>query len=134
MEQGYLLALRGQLAAGRTPVLFSSRGEFQCASAAERRHLGLELAALMARLAGALAPELGYVISKGGITSHTLLATGLNRAAVALQGQLLPGLSLVLAGDLPVVTFPGNLGDAHGLRLAWELWEGEAVRGGRQFS
>ena len=134
LEQGYLLALRRQLAAGRTPVLFSSRGEYQCASAAERRHLGLALAALMARLAGALAPELGYLISKGGITSHTLLATGLNRAAVALQGQLLPGLSLVLAGDLPVVTFPGNLGNAQGLRQAWVLWEGEAVSGGRQFS
>ncbi len=127
LEQGYLLALRQQLAAGRTPVLFSSRGEFQCASTAERRRLGLELAALMARLAGALAPELGYLISKGGITSHTLLATGLNRAAVALQGQLLPGLSLVLAGDLPVVTFPGNLGAANSLRQAWGLLEGAAA-------
>ena len=35
-----------------------------------------------------------------------------------LQGQLLPGLSLVLAGDLPVVTFPGNLGEVHSLHQA----------------
>jgi uncharacterized protein YgbK (DUF1537 family) len=46
---------------------------------------------------------------------------------VELQGQLLPGLSLVLTPadakvpDLPVITFPGNLGDASGLRQAWQL-------------
>jgi uncharacterized protein YgbK (DUF1537 family) len=89
-----------------------------------RRRLGLELAALMARLAGRLAPQLGYLISKGGITSHTLLAEGLGAGAVELQGQLLPGLSVVLAGDLPVLTFPGNLGDGETLRQAWRLMEG----------
>jgi uncharacterized protein YgbK (DUF1537 family) len=48
---------------------------------------------------------------------------------VELQGQLLPGLSLVLTpGDggvpgLPVLTFPGNLGDPATLRAAWQLME-----------
>jgi len=124
LEQGWLEQLRAVLAAGRTPVLFSSRGELSCRSAAERRRFGLELAALMARLAAALAPELGYLISKGGITTHTLLADGLGLAAVELQGQLLPGLSLVLAGELPLLTFPGNLGDAGSLREAWARMEG----------
>jgi uncharacterized protein YgbK (DUF1537 family) len=87
----------------------------------------------MARVAGALAPDLGYLISKGGITSHTLLEEGLGLTSVHLEGQLLPGLSLVRvppqeqgrAGieDLPVLTFPGNLGDADTLRQAWELME-----------
>jgi uncharacterized protein YgbK (DUF1537 family) len=49
------------------------------------------------------------------------LADGLDQASVELQGQLLPGLSLVLAGDLPVITFPGNLGDEGTLRLAWQM-------------
>jgi uncharacterized protein YgbK (DUF1537 family) len=46
---------------------------------------------------------------------------------VELQGQLLPGLSVVLTPadakvpGLPVITFPGNLGDASGLRQAWRL-------------
>jgi uncharacterized protein YgbK (DUF1537 family) len=85
---------------------------------------------LMARLAAALAPQLGYLISKGGITTHTLLADGLGLAAVELQGQLLPGLSLVLTPpeaavpQLPVLTFPGNLGDAGTLRQAWRCMEG----------
>jgi uncharacterized protein YgbK (DUF1537 family) len=124
------------LASGRTPVLFTSRGELICRHAAERRALGRELAALMARLARALAPQLGYLICKGGITSHTLLAEGLDLAVVELQGQLLPGLSLVLtpaaggvagAQGLPVLTFPGNLGEADTLAEAWQWMEGAAI-------
>jgi len=129
LEQAWLAQLQGVLAAGQTPVLFTSRGELACPSAAERRRLGLELAALMARLAAALAPQLGYLISKGGITTHTLLADGLGLARVELQGQLLPGLSLVLTPSdggvpgLPVLTFPGNLGDPETLRAAWKWME-----------
>jgi uncharacterized protein YgbK (DUF1537 family) len=84
----------------------------------------MALAELMARLAAALAPQLGYVISKGGITTHTLLQSGLQAPWVELQGQLFAGLSLVLTpGGLPVITFPGNLGDALSLRQAWELMQ-----------
>ncbi|MEB3172776.1 MAG: four-carbon acid sugar kinase family protein [Cyanobacteriota bacterium] len=130
LEAAWLARVRELLAAGQTPVLASSRGELTCASPAERRRLGLELAALMARLAAAVAPELGVVISKGGITTHTLLADGLRCRAVALQGQLLPGLSLVLTGpeavvsDLPVLTFPGNLGEPQTLAQALALLRG----------
>jgi aldehyde:ferredoxin oxidoreductase len=52
--------------------------------------------------------------------------------AVELQGQLLPGLSLVLTPveasvpQLPVVTFPGNLGAADSLHQVWRLLEGIA--------
>ena len=127
LERGWLEQLQAALDQGRTPVLFSSRGELVCASVEERRRFGLELAALMARLAAALAPQLGLIISKGGITTHTLLADGLGLDWVELQGQLLLGLSVVLTPadakvpGLPVITFPGNLGDASGLREAWRL-------------
>ena len=125
LERDWLLELGEILAGGRTPVIFSSRGEFPCTSLAARRRLGDGLAALMARLVGALAPQLAYLISKGGTTTHALLADGLGLAAVELQGQLLPGLSLVLTpAELPVLTFPGNLGDPGTLRQAWRLMEG----------
>lgn len=125
LERDWLLELGEILAGGRTPVLYSSRGEFPCASVAARRRLGDGLAALMARLVGALAPQLAFLISKGGTTTHALLADGLGLAAVELQGQLLPGLSLVLTpAELPVLTFPGNLGDPGTLRQAWRLMEG----------
>ena len=142
LEQEWLERLRDQLIAGRTPVLFTSRGELVCRHAAERRALGQALAGAMARVAARLAPELGYLISKGGITSHTLLAEGLGLDWLDLQGQLQPGLSLVLvpaAGStgavaarvegieaLPLVTVPGNLGEADTLVRLWQLLEGLA--------
>jgi uncharacterized protein YgbK (DUF1537 family) len=135
LERAWIEQAEAVLAQGRTPVLYTSRGELQCRHGAERRALGLALAASMARVAASLAPRLGYLISKGGITTHTLLADGLGLDWVALQGQLLPGLSLVLvpptpsaqaAGlvSLPVLTFPGNLGNAHTLEAAWRWMEG----------
>jgi len=133
LERSWLEQLQAALDQGRTPVLFSSRGELVCASAEERRRFGLELAGLMARLAAALAPQLGLIISKGGITTHTLLADGLGLDWVELQGQLLPGLSVVLTPadarvpGLPVITFPGNLGDVSGLSQAWWLMNQEAT-------
>jgi uncharacterized protein YgbK (DUF1537 family) len=125
LERQWQDQLAAVLDAGRTPVLTTSRGELVCAGANERRRLGEALAALMARLAAAEASRLGYVISKGGITTDALLRQGLGLAVVELQGQLLPGLSLVLTPDaapvprLPILTFPGNLGDAGTLRQAW---------------
>ena len=132
LEQAWGRRLAAVLAGGHTPVLFTSRGEVRCRHAGERRALGLALAGLMARLAAALAQGLGYLISKGGITTHTLLADGLALEQVELQGQLLPGLSLVLAAPeghrrpLPVLTFPGNLGDDLTLQEAWRRMEDQA--------
>jgi len=142
LEQEWWERLQNLLVAGRTPVLFTSRGELVCRHAAERRRLGRELAAAMARVAARLAPELGYLISKGGITSHTLLAEGLGLDWVELQGQLQPGLSMVLvpaAGSsglaparqegieaLPLVTVPGNLGESDTLVRLWQRLEGVA--------
>ncbi|MEA5391403.1 four-carbon acid sugar kinase family protein [Cyanobium gracile UHCC 0139] len=140
LEQAWGRRLAEVLAGGFTPVLYTSRGEARCRHAGERRELGLALAGVMARLAAAQAPALGYLISKGGITTHTLLADGLDLDHVELQGQLLPGLSLVLAametavgtatsahlGPLPVLTFPGNLGDEDTLWEAWRRMEAQA--------
>ena len=87
-------------------------------------------------MASSVATDLGYLISKGGITTQTLLADGLGLEAVQLEGQLLPGLSVVRAiassvdiaqqcPQLPVITFPGNLGTEETLKDAWLLFEGE---------
>jgi uncharacterized protein YgbK (DUF1537 family) len=116
---------------GRTPVLHTSRGERRCRDPKERQRLSLALAGLMARIAVRLPAELGYLISKGGTTTQTLLAQGLSLASVRLEGQLLPGLSMLrLPADharfpgLPLLTFPGNLGEAGTLREAWRWMEG----------
>lgn len=113
-------------AAGLTPVLFSSRGERQAISADQQNQLALA----MAELALSLPPPLAYLIAKGGTTSFTLLRDGLGLQRLRLLGQLLPGLSLLQAqpahpiwGEMPIVTFPGNLGDASSLQECWQLLE-----------
>ncbi|MEJ6586048.1 MAG: nucleotide-binding domain containing protein, partial [Synechococcus sp. ChBW.bin.23] len=121
--------------------LFTSRGELAfgagAAAAARRLRFGMELASLMARLLAGVAPRLGYLISKGGITTGALLVEGLGLEAVQLEGQLLPGLSLVRQipaldqaheelermDPLPVITFPGNLGESDTLTDAWRWFE-----------
>ena len=126
LEQVWREQLQHALVRGATPVLFSSRGELRCGSEREGRRLSRELARLMARLASAMAPSLGYLISKGGTTTQALLSEGLALRSLHLQGQLLPGLSLVLPSgggrlqQLPILTFPGNLGDGGTLLLAWQ--------------
>ena len=128
LERELLDQLKEVLEADATPVLHSSRGELGFASQRQRRHFSLQLAQLMARLAAAVAPGLGYLISKGGTTTQTLLSKGLGLTAVQLEGQLLPGLSLVRPSEgshagLPILTFPGNLGSADTLRDAWQRME-----------
>ena len=136
LELEWLQWMRAVLAQRQTPVLYTSRGElrFGEGQAADRRRMdfGIALAQLTARLVAAVAPRLGYLISKGGITTGSVLADGLCLGTVLLEGQLMPGLSMVrpmpgegIAGviDLPVITFPGNLGDGHTLAQAWTLME-----------
>ena len=131
MEAEWRSQLELALEEGLTPVLFSSRGEleFGAGAAARRLRFGMELASLMARLLAGVAPRLGYLISKGGITTGTLLVEGLGLEAVQLEGQLLPGLSLVrpIAGpsaSRPGVPVPGNLGAPDTLTEAWHWFEG----------
>jgi len=123
-------AMAGLQRTGRTPVLFTSRGERPCRDEGERQRLALALAGLMARIAACLPDSLGFLISKGGTTSQTLLTDGLGLGSVRLEGQLLPGLSVLrLPADhprfpaLPLLTFPGNLGDDDTLRQAWRAMD-----------
>ena len=111
----------------KIPVLFTTREEMKFSSNAIRMQFGLELAEFMAILAGKMVNNLGYIISKGGITTQLLLKKGLNFNQVILKGQILPGLSLVQStsdpNNLPVITFPGNLGNSKTLLEAFKLME-----------
>ena len=111
----------------KIPVLYTTREEMQFSSNSERMNFGLELAEFMAILVGKITNKLGYIISKGGITTQLLLQKGLNLDQVNLQGQILPGLSIVKSmsdqNKLPVITFPGNLGNDKTLLESFRLME-----------
>ena len=128
IESSLTSRLKNLLLSGVTPVLFSSRGEVILSSEEANRALSRELSQSMSRIAAALVSEIGYIICKGGTTTQTYLSFGLKLTSVYLEGQLLPGLSMVRATtgpskDLPILTFPGNLGSSSTLMHAWELME-----------
>ena len=111
----------------KVPVLYTTREEMKFSSSSKRMNFGLELAEFMAILVSKITNKFGYIISKGGITTQLLLQKGLNFNQVDLIGQILPGLSLVTGKsdqyNLPVVTFPGNLGNEKTLLESFRLME-----------
>ena len=111
----------------KIPVLYTTREEMKFSSHSLRMKFGLQLAEFMATLVGKITNKFGYIISKGGITTQLLLQKGLNFNQVILKGQILPGLSIVQSNsdqnNLPVVTFPGNLGNEKTLLESFRLME-----------
>jgi len=103
-------------AQGLTPVVFTSRSELQFASTAERLAFGETVSATLMDVVKRLPETLGFLISKGGITSNDVLSTGLALTASRVLGQILPGVTVVQTPadhrlpQLPVVIFPGNVG------------------------
>jgi uncharacterized protein YgbK (DUF1537 family) len=75
---------------------------------------------------------IGFLISKGGITSNDVLSDGLALRTSRVLGQILPGCSVVRCPpehprypDLPVVIFPGNVGDENALATAYQRLRGK---------
>ncbi|WP_445635425.1 four-carbon acid sugar kinase family protein [Nostoc sp. DSM 114161] len=108
--------------AGKTPVVYTSRQELSFQDVKTRLDFGAKVSALLMDIVRSLPSDLGFLISKGGITSNDVLSTGLALTSARLLGQILPGCSMVLTPsnhpqfpDLPVVLFPGNVGDADAL-------------------
>jgi len=108
--------------AGKTPVVYTSRQELSFQDVKTRLEFGAKVSALLMDIVRSLPSDIGFLISKGGITSNDVLSTGLALTSARLLGQILPGCSMVLTPsnhpqfpDLPVVLFPGNVGDTDAL-------------------
>ncbi len=112
--------------AGNTPVVFTSRLEKAFADQASRLAFGEMVSAFLMDVVRSLPKTLGFLISKGGITSNDVLSSGLALRTSRVVGQILPGCSVVCCPadhprypDLPVVIFPGNVGDDKALATAY---------------
>jgi uncharacterized protein YgbK (DUF1537 family) len=108
--------------AGKTPVVYTSRQELTFKDVETRLAFGAAVSALLMDVVRGLPADIGFLISKGGITSNDVLSTGLALTSARLLGQILAGCSMVrtpvdhpLFPNLPVVLFPGNVGDASSL-------------------
>jgi uncharacterized protein YgbK (DUF1537 family) len=112
---------------GKTPVIYTSREELTFPNVQTRLQFGAAVSELLMDVVRGLPAEIGFLISKGGITSNDVLSRGLALTFARLLGQILPGVSMVRTPadhpqfpDLPVVLFPGNVGDADGLAIAYQ--------------
>lgn len=131
-EAALFADLQAQLQAAnqhnRGVVLYTSRGEKQFASKAERLAFGDRVAAFLVRLVQHLPEDVGFLISKGGITSNDTLSKGLALRTARVVGQIRAGCSVVICPDdhprfpqLPVVIFPGNVGGDEALAEVYDL-------------
>jgi uncharacterized protein YgbK (DUF1537 family) len=100
------------------------RGDVLLYTSRTRRDGGLEFARTVSRavtdvVRAALKTRPGWVIAKGGITSHDVAVHGLGLRRAEVLGQLLPGMISVFrptdadpdALGMPYVVFAGNVGD-----------------------
>ncbi|OKH35553.1 Hrp-dependent type III effector protein [[Phormidium ambiguum] IAM M-71] len=111
---------------GKTPVVYTSRQELTFPDTETRLKFGVEVSTLLMDVVRGLPKDIGFLISKGGITSNDVLSTGLALTSARLLGQILAGCSMVRTPEnhpqfpnLPVVLFPGNVGDADALATVY---------------
>jgi uncharacterized protein YgbK (DUF1537 family) len=114
-------------AAGKTPVVYTSRNELTFEDVQTRLDFGDRVSGLLMDVLQNLPGDIGFLISKGGITSNDTLSKGLALRTARLLGQVLAGVSMVRTpenhpqfSNLPVVLFPGNVGDETALATVYQ--------------
>ncbi|MCY6492518.1 four-carbon acid sugar kinase family protein [Leptolyngbya sp. GGD] len=118
--------------AGNTPVVYTSRTELTFDDAQTRLNFGESVSGLLMDILQHLPADIGFLISKGGITSNDTLSKGLALRTARLLGQVLAGVSMVRTDsdhpqfpNLPVVLFPGNVGDETALATVYRRLSGK---------
>lgn len=119
-----------------TPVVFTSRVERVFSDQAARLRFGEQVSGFLMDVVRGLPTTLGFLISKGGITSNDVLSTGLALRASRSLGQILAGVSVVRCPqdhprypEMPVVIFPGNVGGDDALAEAYRRLAGSPSTG-----
>lgn len=122
-------------AKGKTAAIYTSRDELAFPSQAERLAFGERLSTFLMDLVHRLPKTMGFLISKGGITSNDVLSIGLKLKYSRVLGQILTGCSVIRCpadhshfANLPVVIFPGNVGDETALAKAYSILTESAIK------
>jgi uncharacterized protein YgbK (DUF1537 family) len=125
--ESILAAVEQAFAQNQTAVIYTSRAELSFDDVQQRLEFGAAVSALLMEVVHGLPSSISFLISKGGITSNDVLSTGLNLTQARLLGQILPGCSVIRTEpthpqfpNLPVVLFPGNVGEQNSLVAAWQ--------------
>lgn len=119
-------SVRAALQRGRYPVVYTSRTERTFEDSEKQLAFGGVVSRVLMDVVRDLPVDVGFIISKGGITSNEMLGSGLNLTRARVVGQILPGCSVVLTpdshrlGTIPVVIFPGNVGGENSLTTVFD--------------
>lgn len=142
------------IADGSTPVVYTARKEVRIDDAEKRQRLGQDVSNFLVEIAqyvvGHVADKssadlclgkngeqislcltkkgeeiaVGYLVAKGGITSHDILTHGLGIKVGRVMGQAINSVPCVMAdidgNKLPYIIFPGNVGNEQSLREIFE--------------
>jgi len=111
---------------GASVVIYTSRVEKSFPTQAERLDFGVLVSDFLMDVVRRLPITLGFLISKGGITSNDVLSNGLKLTTSRVVGQIQAGCSVVRCPQehqrfphMPVVIFPGNVGNENSLADAY---------------
>ena len=120
--EAILEQIKAAHAQGKTPAVYTSQEELTFVDFNARFQFGRAISTLLTQVVQNLPSDIGYLVSKGGITSNDILSQGLQLRTARLLGQILPGCCMVRTPadharypDLPVILFPGNVGDDQAL-------------------
>jgi uncharacterized protein YgbK (DUF1537 family) len=118
-------------------LLYTSRAVAAGRDAADSLAIARTVSAALSRVVrDALAARPGWVLAKGGITSHDIAVHGLGIRRAVVAGQLFPGVISVFhpvdaapdAIGVPYVVFAGNVGDDGTLAQVVDILNGAAQR------
>lgn len=115
---------------GADVLLYTSRGRVEGADPAGSLAIARTISdALVQVVRSVRRARPGWVIAKGGITSHDIAVQALGIRRATVLGQLFPGMVSVLVPEaappdvigVPYVVFAGNVGDENALADAMDL-------------
>ena len=108
-------------------MIYTSRTELQFEDQKSHLAFGEQVSAFLMEVVRNLPETTGFLNSKGGITSNDVLSDGLALRTSRVVGQILAGCSVVRCPenhprfpDMPVVIFPGNVGDEQALVTVYQ--------------
>jgi uncharacterized protein YgbK (DUF1537 family) len=111
----------------KTPVVYTSRKEVRIENKEKKQEFGKTISDFLVKIVKNLPSQPGYIVAKGGITSHDILTHGLELTNAHVAGQILAGVPVIIAGKesrfprIPYVIFPGNVGDENSLLEAFKI-------------
>jgi len=111
----------GVVSRGGNVVVYTSRAVVTSGSSRDNLTLGAEISLGITEIVNSITASLRYIVTKGGMTSHSIATHSLGVKRATAVGQILPGVPLwrlereSLRPGLIQVPFPGNQGTENSL-------------------